>query len=344
MPTVATVVADYLSLSIADQNIIKSKLISLTPVTGTLNAYVENKRFAVDRTCPHCGTSSVVRNGKRKDGTQRYLCKDCGKSFIARSNSITYGTRKSLVTWETFIECMLMGLSLEKTAVMCKIHRNTAFYWRHKVLDALQTMADEVKLNGIIEADETFFEVSYKGNHSKSSTPLPRAAHHRGKSSKLRGLSKDKVCVPCAVTRTGLSISKISNLARIRIKGLEGVFNGRIEPGSSLVTDKASAYKQFTANNNIELKQVKSGLHTTKGIYNIQHINSYHSHLKSFISRFNGVSTKYLNNYLIWHNFLNYSNGNFEHKRDSLLSYVLCKQFSEYVKDISNRIALPLLA
>ena len=46
--------------------------------------------------------------------------------------------------------------------------RNTAFLWRHKILDALQNMADDVTLDGIIEADETFFAISYKGNHSKS--------------------------------------------------------------------------------------------------------------------------------------------------------------------------------
>ena len=31
-------------------------------------------------------------------------------------------------------------------------------------------MADDVTLDGIIEADETFFAISYKGNHSKSKT------------------------------------------------------------------------------------------------------------------------------------------------------------------------------
>ena len=63
---------------------------------------------------------------------------------------------------------MMNGLSICKTAAVCGIHRNTAFIWRHKILDALQNMADEVKLDGIIEADETFFAISYKGNHSKS--------------------------------------------------------------------------------------------------------------------------------------------------------------------------------
>ena len=42
------------------------------------------------------------------------------------------------------------------------VHSSTAFYWRHKILNALQNMANDVTLNGIVEADETFFAVSYK--------------------------------------------------------------------------------------------------------------------------------------------------------------------------------------
>jgi len=34
-------------------------------------------------TCPRCGSANVKRNGKsdKRPGVQRYLCKDCGKSF-----------------------------------------------------------------------------------------------------------------------------------------------------------------------------------------------------------------------------------------------------------------------
>ena len=41
-----------------------------------------------------------------------------------------------------------------------------------------------------------------------------------------------------------------------------------------------------------------------KGIYHLNNINNYHSRLKKWISRFNGVSTKYLQLYLVWFQFL----------------------------------------
>ena len=51
---------------------------------------------------------------------------------------------------------------------------------------------------------------------SKSKTfAMPRKAHKRGHSTHIRGLSKEKVCVPCAVNRNGLSISKITNTGRV---------------------------------------------------------------------------------------------------------------------------------
>lgn len=33
-----------------------------------------------------------------------------------------------------------------------------AFIWRHKISDALKNMADNIKLEGIVEADETFID------------------------------------------------------------------------------------------------------------------------------------------------------------------------------------------
>lgn len=60
----------------------------------------------------------IVRYGHRKDGTQRYVYKDCGKSFIIATYSIVSGTRKNLNTWKTYIDYMMNGLSVRKTADM----------------------------------------------------------------------------------------------------------------------------------------------------------------------------------------------------------------------------------
>ena len=307
-----------------------------------VDEFLVRERFANGRVCPHCGSAAVCKNGHQKDKTQRYICKDCGKSFVATTNSIASGTHKELSVWEKYIECMMLGLSLRKTALLCKIHRNTAFAWRHKILDVLQHMADEVVLDGIVEADEAFFPVSYKGNHKNSKTfVMPRPAHTCGKKSKKRGISREKVCVPCAVNRNGLSYAKIGNLGRVASKDLHFVFDKHIRAGATMCSDAMNSYRSFASENGINLVQSK-GKESRRGEYNIQHLNNYHSQLKNFMEPFRGVSSKYLNNYLIWHNFANYAKNAFDEKQEILLRFAFVTPKRIVNKFISQRKALPL--
>lgn len=345
MPSVKSVLADFSNLSITEQNQVLSKLFySSIGNTDSVKKFVGELRFSDGLVCPVCGCTHVVRNGKRKDGTQKYRCMECGKSFTATTNSIAAGSRKDLDTWEKFIDCMMNGFSIRKTAQYCKISKNTAFLWRHKVLDALQQMAEDVTLEGMVEADETFFNVSYKGNHKNSKNfVMPREPHKRGGAIRKRGLSYDKVCVPCAVNRNGLSIAKVANTARATKAGISAVLAGRIKEGSALITDKERSYFTFSERENLDWHKLESEWETRKGIFNLQHINNYHSTLKHFIEGFKGVSTKYLNNYLIWHNFVNYAPEEFQEKRRILLSFVLTANHSERNVDIPDRPNLPTL-
>lgn len=172
MPTVASVLADYRALNDTDQEKVRSAILAST-VTGTnLKSYMESKRFAYGRRCPHFDSTHAVRNGKRPDGTQRYKCVDCGKRFVITTNSVVAGTRKGLTVWVNFIESMLLRLSLNECADKCGIHKNAAFMWRHKVLDALQKLAESVNLDDIVEADETFFPLPYKGSSKGLKAPV----------------------------------------------------------------------------------------------------------------------------------------------------------------------------
>ena len=115
-------------------------------------------------------------------------------------------------------------------------------------------MQNSVELNGVVEADETFFALSFKGNHKKSTTfTMPRNAHKRGKDIHTRGLSHEQVCVPCSVNGTGLSVARISNLGRIGSKDLEFAFKNQIASDSILCCDGANAYKKFASKNSLDL-------------------------------------------------------------------------------------------
>ena len=55
------------------------------------------------------------------------------------------------------------------------------------------------------------------------------------------------------------------------------------------------SYIQFAIDMELEHKRIKRGRHKE----DIYHINSLHSNLKRWMNGFNGVATKYLNNYMI---------------------------------------------
>ena len=69
-----------------------------------------------------------------------------------------------------------------------------------------------------------------------------------------------------------------------------------------LVSDGAAAYCAFASKAGLAHVPLNlSAGERVKGIYHIQNVNNYDSRLKSWMRRFNGVATKYLDSYLGWH-------------------------------------------
>lgn len=266
---------------------------------------IKKTRYSNGMFCPKCGFTNVIKWGKKNE-MPRFKCKNCGKTFTLTSRTAFFSAKKELKTYEKYLRLMNDGFnSIRKSAQKCKISTQTSFQWRHKFLDLLKPMMEGIKLNGIVEADETFMSISYKGARA-----LPRDPHKRGTKAKKRGLSTEKVCIPCAVSRNRQSISKISNLGKVSTIDISNVLANHIEKDSMLFTDCEKSYIPFAESNHIDLFQCKANK-VYKGIANIQHINNYHSLFKRFIKSFNGVATKYLNNYLLWYNFRDYGKGSF---------------------------------
>ncbi|MBO4301201.1 MAG: IS1595 family transposase [Desulfovibrio sp.] len=299
--------------------------------------------FLPDRhACANCGSIHVVKNG-HKDTAQRYLCRDCGRTFAITNNTLLYCSKKPVEVWEKYFECLMNKFSLRKCAAICGIDLSTAFIWRHKILDVLQKMQDSVTINGVAEADETFFHVSFKGDFKKSNFSLPREPHKRGTDVSLRGLSHEQACVPCIVNLDGLSIGKISNLGKPNLKALSPMFKDRIEKGSIFVTDGLRSYHKIAHDNELTHIRIQKGKHTN-GAFNIQTVNAYHSELKRLVQRiFKGVATKYLNNYVVYHNFVNFAKGEFDEKMGILREFIYTTDTHIKSREISDRVRIPVL-
>lgn len=269
---------------------------------SSVETLLSGLRFSEKRVCPFCGGTHVVKNGKRADGTQKYICRECGRNPLATSNSLLCGTHKDLTTWLKFIECELNDESLKQTAEKCGIHLNTALEWRHKLHEAVSNSKKEEQLSGVIEMDETYPTVSYKGNHSKNKEfTMPREAHKRGSQVSKRGLSNELLCIPCAVDETGNVIGRSIKCGAVSYGGLNALYSKDIiTENSTIVTDSCKAYILLASDCKSELIQIAAGEHTN-GEYNIQRVNSFHTSFMTLINyKHRGVSSKHVNGYLAW--------------------------------------------
>lgn len=249
-------------------------------------------------TCPHCGHSKFIKVGKTRN-VQRYKCKACNKTFGLNTNTVVHKTHKPLAVWDRYIQLMADALPIWRIAKELNISTRTAFYWRHKILNALRQIATP-QLNGIVEADETFFRLSYKGQKKD----LPRRARKRGRRAGKSGTSKEQVCVLTAIDRSKSNWMKPVCLGHMSTQSLKDNFTDQITNDSVLVTDKHRAYIKFCEDKELQHEAAYANTKRT-GAYHMQNVNALHSQLKRFMRRFNGVATKYLDNYLVywqWHN------------------------------------------
>jgi hypothetical protein len=106
--------------------------------------------------------------------------------------------------------------------------------------------------------------------------------------------------------RSGGIVSKLAGRGRITAAQINHVIGNLIHKDAVLCTDSATNYIAFAKQSGInhEVINTRKGVHVKKGIYHIQHVNSYHKRLKGWMERFNGVATRYLDNYLFWFRFL----------------------------------------
>jgi transposase-like protein len=270
--------------------------------------------------CPHCSGVHVRRNGFVR-GRQRYLCGDCGRTFGATTGSVRYKSKHGKETWEAYLEAFALRLPLREAARKCGIALSTSFFWRHKILDALATGSTGNLLSGRVQEDETYIQDNYKGNcdaennlgtrgkrHRSPAYKTHRVTghrHERGKATHTRGLSNQKVCVPCAIDEQGKTLAKAAGRGMVQPRYLSFVLASHLGDDVVMVTDKSRASREFCASDGLPVVQLKAGIQgcPVRGRYNLQKVNSLHSRLRGLLAGFRGVSTKYLDNYLAWNGF-----------------------------------------
>lgn len=280
----------YLGLSTKMQAVVIEELLGYSQ---TNDGFEDPKNTPLK--CPHCASGHIVGNGKSPRGIQRYRCRSCNKSFGSTTGKVWYALHKK-DKLKAYMHCLLSGYTIRKSADKVGISLATSFAWRHKLLSSFNDISSE-RFTGIVESDETYFLYSEKGNKQ-----LKRESRKRGTSATRDGINDEHVAVIVTMDRQGNKAMKVSNKGRITTALIQKELKGKVSKESVFCTDGHPSYVGFAKREHLDHKKIiaSKGQRVINKQYHLQNINSLDSRLKSFMSQFNGVSTKYLQNYLNW--------------------------------------------
>ena len=118
----------------------------------------DGKEKAISKLTPKAGSKSAVRKGV-------YFCGACRKQFTVTVGTVFEGSHIPISKWLMgwFLICSSKkGMSAHQLHRMLKITYKTAWFMAHRIRYAMGN--DGIKLNGVVEVDETF--VGGKGDRT----------------------------------------------------------------------------------------------------------------------------------------------------------------------------------
>lgn len=267
----------------------KGKLLAI--VSTDFNSQAKKKA------CPYCASVKVHKRGSQK-GVQMFKCVDCTKWFSSTTGTVLWDIKRK-DKWQSYLNCMNQNMPIKKIAKEIGISIQTSFDWRHKILSVLNTHSP-LTLSGRVECDELEMPISNKGEKN-----LKRKARKRGSDFKrnTKGKAITTVQVITAVDEHNHKYLKAIKTKRITAKQLSATLGKKLNKKATLITDMHPSYRPFVKSRpGMKHKTVKAKDHvsSTDKKVNLQKVNNTHKQLRQFLDKFNGVSTKYLSNYLNW--------------------------------------------
>lgn len=270
----------------------------LSRILDDYNSYHEHDFLSFERLvtkerkleCPSCRSIKVLKNGKDKNGTQRYKCKDCGKNFNILENTLFFSSKINIKAWYAFLECILNGTSVKAACMTAKISVITGSSWMKKIFKALNSYQDNILLGKTICIDETFVhedasKIEYKEEIGKI----------RKVKQKYRGISRNKICILIA-TDQKLSFAHATNHGRPQRLINYEVCKKHITPGSLLISDIDNSL--VYAANQLNLKRITYKSNTEEAYKNLEPIDNLCGRLKHFLNKHRGFKKDILQDYI----------------------------------------------
>ena len=274
-----------------------AQMLTSLPDDNACREYLEKVRWNDTPTCYQCGSVNESHYKLKTNGEFKgmYKCRDCKQRFTATLGTMFEGSHISLRKW--FIAMYIFsshkkGISSHQLAKDLGITQKSAWFMVSRMRHAFGITVDK-KLDGVIQADETFIGGKNKNRHADK-----KVQESQGRS------VKDKTPV-LGMIQTGGQV-RTAVVPNTQAKTIKPVIENMVNDGSIIVTDEWHAYKGLANNyahvvvNHKENEYVRGAFHTNgienfwsllkRGIYGIYHQVSpkhLHRYCDEFAFRFN---------------------------------------------------------
>lgn len=224
-----------------------------------------------------------------KCANNQYRCKNTGKYFNIRTNTIFENSKLSLGKWlwaMALFSSHKKGVSSYQLAKYINITQKSAWFVLHRLrLVFKQPGLGTILLENSVEIDETFIGGKNKNRHWNKKVP-----NSQGRS------WKDKVPVLGMLERGGNLITQV--VSNTQQNTLEQIIKNNIKKGSNIYTDEWYRHSNLSKSFNHQIVN-----HSAKEYVNkMAHTNSienFWSHLKRGVyGTYHWVSKKHLHSYI----------------------------------------------
>lgn len=259
------------------------EFLELFPDEQSCIDFLEKERWGGNVVSPFDPESKVY-----KCKGNRYKCKNTGKYFNVRTNTIFENTKVSLRKW--MLACYLVlnhkkSVSSMQLARDINVTQKTAWFMLQRIQNCFNIKAEQC-LKGEVEVDETYIGGLNKNRHS-----CKKVKNAKGRS------CKDKIPVFGLIQRGGFIIAKV--VSDTKTETLIPIINNIVCPESVIYSDEWYAYRHLDKD-----KYIHRVVYHKKGAYVIgmastNTIEGFWGHLKRTLkSTYHWVSKKHLQKYV----------------------------------------------
>lgn len=218
-----------------DTEIIKPKTLQEAIVMFSNKAYAHAVAVAFiwpdgEPTCHRCG----AKNAHFMENYFRYRCRACKKDFTVKNGTIFEDSPLGLDKWLPaiwFIANCKNGISSYELGKDLGVTQRTAWFMLHRIREAMKAGSFE-KMDGTVEADETFIGGLEKNKHSNK-----KLRQGRGSVGKAIVHGVIERGQPGRKSRVAANVVKGTDA-----KTLQGNLKKYVEPGSQVYTDAHKGY------------------------------------------------------------------------------------------------------